>query len=329
MPSFSPYLAQLESQGHKVGGEAFNPDLHPMDYAAATTMGIPVIGDLVGAAADARMYAQEPESRTPLNYGLSALGALPFVPGAAGIMRGVKGSMKDPDAIGGLSDAMKSTKSPEEVFMDTGWYQGADKQWRNEISDYAATINFDKMKLADKKPGIFRNAYESMTGKNVAVNDLKEILDHPDFFKAYPDFNPKVMTYYNPIEGSLGGYDEASGYILVNLSPHYDHAKELLGSAKHPAFKKTLDNLITNTMLHEAQHGVQGIENFARGGDAFNPNYHKLAGEVESRMIEQRRNLLPTELRQNMPMDNTSVFGMDVPMNEQVIEYSDHANRAR
>jgi len=53
---------------------------HWMDYAAMATMGAPILGDAIGLAADARMFAQEPESRTKLNYGLSALGAMPFIP---------------------------------------------------------------------------------------------------------------------------------------------------------------------------------------------------------------------------------------------------------
>jgi hypothetical protein len=41
-------------------------------------------GDLLGPLSDAYMYATEPESRTPGNFALSALGALPFVPSIAG-----------------------------------------------------------------------------------------------------------------------------------------------------------------------------------------------------------------------------------------------------
>lgn len=44
-------------------------------------------GDLLGPLSDAYMYATEPESRTPGNFALSALGALPFVPSMAGAWR--------------------------------------------------------------------------------------------------------------------------------------------------------------------------------------------------------------------------------------------------
>jgi hypothetical protein len=46
---------------------------------------VPVIGDIAGLGADAAMYANYPEERTALNYGLTLAGMLPFVPGVAGI----------------------------------------------------------------------------------------------------------------------------------------------------------------------------------------------------------------------------------------------------
>lgn len=46
---------------------------------------IPIAGDITGLAADAAMYAAYPEERTFGNYALSALGALPMVPGAAAV----------------------------------------------------------------------------------------------------------------------------------------------------------------------------------------------------------------------------------------------------
>lgn len=59
----------------------------PLGNAALVTAPVPVVGDITGLAADAQMYATDPESRTWGNYGLSALGALPFVPSMAAISR--------------------------------------------------------------------------------------------------------------------------------------------------------------------------------------------------------------------------------------------------
>jgi hypothetical protein len=45
---------------------------------------LPVVGDALGLLGDAAMYATKPDERTLLNFGMTALGALPFVPSVAG-----------------------------------------------------------------------------------------------------------------------------------------------------------------------------------------------------------------------------------------------------
>lgn len=68
-------------------GGALNPEVKPqdtLDAAALSLSPVPLVGDAAGLLADGYRYATDPSSRTPLNYGLSALGALPFVPSMAG-----------------------------------------------------------------------------------------------------------------------------------------------------------------------------------------------------------------------------------------------------
>lgn len=55
-----------------------------LDGAALATSPVPILGDLIGLGADANRFYNEPESRTPLNFGLAALGLLPFVPPVTG-----------------------------------------------------------------------------------------------------------------------------------------------------------------------------------------------------------------------------------------------------
>lgn len=57
------------------------PGMNPLDAAALATAPVPVVGDFMGLGADLWRYATDKESRTPVNYGLSALGMLPFIPG--------------------------------------------------------------------------------------------------------------------------------------------------------------------------------------------------------------------------------------------------------
>lgn len=65
---------------HPLGG--LLGDMNRLQKASLATTLLPVIPDVLGAAGDIQMYAQKPETRTPMNFGLSALGLLPFIGGA-------------------------------------------------------------------------------------------------------------------------------------------------------------------------------------------------------------------------------------------------------
>lgn len=63
---------------------------NPFDAAALGLSPLPVVGDIAGLANDVRHYWNDPESRSWGNYGLTALGLLPWVPPVAGITRSIK-----------------------------------------------------------------------------------------------------------------------------------------------------------------------------------------------------------------------------------------------
>ena len=69
----------------------FGP-MHPLDKAAMATAPIPVAGDILGLLADARMFAQEPESRTVTNGLLAGAGLMPFVPSLGGMVKAYHGA---------------------------------------------------------------------------------------------------------------------------------------------------------------------------------------------------------------------------------------------
>jgi hypothetical protein len=64
-------------------GGALNPEVTPqglLDTAALGTAPVPIVGDVLGLLADGKRLRDNPEERTLGNYGLSALGLLPFMP---------------------------------------------------------------------------------------------------------------------------------------------------------------------------------------------------------------------------------------------------------
>ena len=84
MPSLADLIRMGKQYiGDAMPGGALNQEVtgqSVLDGVATALTPVPLVGDVAGLAADAYRYKTDPESRTPLNYGLSALGALPFIP---------------------------------------------------------------------------------------------------------------------------------------------------------------------------------------------------------------------------------------------------------
>jgi len=82
------YLNAMRSQSRKqmTHNEFKGSGMHPLDTLALSTMAIPGFGDVAGLAADARGYMSGDLKPTKLNMGMTAMGALPFIPGAMGGM---------------------------------------------------------------------------------------------------------------------------------------------------------------------------------------------------------------------------------------------------
>ena len=102
--------------------------------ASLASVAIPSpFGDVVGLGADALGYAVDPSQRTPLNFGLSAAGLLPFVPASSVLRRATDATQKarpelfDDEAAevakkaldrptSSVGRAVAATISPEEQF---------------------------------------------------------------------------------------------------------------------------------------------------------------------------------------------------------------------
>lgn len=85
-----------------------------LDSLALGTAPIPILGDLIGLGADANRFIKEPESRTPANFGLAALGLLPFVPAAgaaAGLWKGSAGPAMGGNQLGAVGDVSKRSRA--------------------------------------------------------------------------------------------------------------------------------------------------------------------------------------------------------------------------
>jgi len=161
-----------------------------------------------------------------------------------------------------LADAMTMQMGGagrDEIFDNTGWFQGADGGWRFTISDEGAKLKLGNMDIMPSSGDNSKDWYgPKRLGWNNPPQTVGDMIDHPELFKAYPDLaDIRVRPqYFNEIGNQNGSYDLIKNELSLA--------------------KRTPEQL-KSTLLHELQHAVQARENFARGGnpDEFlSPTYH-------------------------------------------------------
>lgn len=158
-------------------GGVLNPEVTGqglLDAAALTTAPVPVAGDLVGLLADANRM-RDPKERTALNYGLMALGALPFVP--SGLRQAKK-------AIGKADDA-KRAKTSFEVAHEVAQKNaalpvsqgGLGLPPNNTAMDRARAMGFDTPGWhgTDRDFNQFRRSDIGAQGPGVYLGDAPEV----------------------------------------------------------------------------------------------------------------------------------------------------------
>ena len=174
--------------------------------------------------------------------GLANTGAMPFSPmtgkGTLGMFAGLKSSTADLGAHETAQAMETAGKSPEEILKATGWFKNPDEGWRYEISDANARMKLPMSEMLESKTfGPTRGNYK-----------LGDVLEHPELYKAYPDVAEVPFTVREGFMDYGKGLQGWRGDKGIGLTPY---VQDPLG-----------------TLLHEAQHEIQGKENWAQGGNA-------------------------------------------------------------
>jgi hypothetical protein len=161
----------------------------------------------------------------------------------------------------------KQGKSPQEIWSETGTARFADGQWRQEISDADA-----KMIAKPTKEALSKNP------------NMQDVMSHPELYQSYDEM---LSTKLKPQEGYAGGsYESATGNI--GLKPLSVLADWRMSAFKDPKIK---------TLLHESQHKIQGIEDWARGG-GYNEFTQQADAEIAKKalMIRDEIDRLPNSI---------------------------------
>jgi hypothetical protein len=180
-------------------------------------------------------------------------------------------------------------KLPEEIYKDTGMVRGLDGQWRKEITDFWSSMKGDKPfgqlwqdKHPINKPGVL--AEELQAGVKVG-----DVFEHPELFKHYPELAEIKIKPHSMSEPYRGEYNEGTKTISLreNLTP--EEARSVLH--------------------HELTHGIQGVENWNRGGNVqAMADWIARQGEVKTKMAEANIRRLSTQLVENPNVRNTPDF---------------------
>ena len=177
--------------------------------------------------------------------GLNALGVLPFIPALGGIIAGRGAKTADLAKLATAEDMAKAGASREEIWNQTGWFQGPDKQWKFEIPDYKA--EFTPTPEFFTKQGTVRQS---------------DVFTHPELQKAGYGTEDIIVKRGSEEGGSFRP-------VLVNneLAPKYSDIEIGTTAVKENPTGFSFSPLTAkNINLHELQHTIQYKENFAKGG---------------------------------------------------------------
>jgi len=185
----------------------------------------------------------------------------------------IKPSFAGESAIGADTKALEKAKallaqglSRDAIHDETGWFYGADKQWRYEIGDEGASLKMPIDQLEESK-----NFQPDIPYR------LGDVVDHPKLFSAYPHLAdiPLVKRSGMFDFGGLQGWFGDNG---IGITPYVKDA--------------------LSTILHELTHAVQKHEKWASGGNADsvinNLPEHEIMALVKKAFDNASKNLQET-----------------------------------
>ncbi|MDD5170661.1 MAG: hypothetical protein PHN75_17735, partial [Syntrophales bacterium] len=147
---------------------------------------------------------------------------------------------------GGLSNAVELETQGVPVpaiWEKTGWLKGIEDKWRFEIDDRDAKLapipKWEKRATVEPGDFLIKEQWEHVT--------LKEVLDHPELYKYYPQLK-EIRIEVDKNAGGKGEFTEATNTITI-------HPERLVSRER-----------VKITLFHEIQHAIQAIEGFSRGG---------------------------------------------------------------
>lgn len=260
--------------------------------------------------------------------GLMGAGMSFAKPGAVGVFGGKLAKTADLAKLKTAEEMAAAEKTPISILKDTGWFKGADGQWRFEILDTGAQS--------------LQNSMGEINLVKTRPTKLEDALQHDDLYRAYPELRDVPVQIID--EQIAPGYGHGSklpladprrsgGMVGNQINSRLQMEPTL--SIGDMAYVDKGGNKPTSVLLHEAQHLIQQKEGFDPGHSGVlgrNKEYLNNAGEVEARNVQTRQEMnkmfankaeLEKKYNQPLPKLREAPFAPwlteDVPRDQQML----------
>lgn len=276
-------------------------------------------------------------------FNLAGVGAPFATSGSAGIFGGRLAATADKAALAEAERLAASGADRQAIWDKTGWFKGADDKWRFEIPDNAAGLNPNTLKTMPEQ------GQTSMVAGDVWHPKLYEAYPDVRGVKSYVERGPESGVYQgspgrDELIGINGPTAERGRSVALHELQHVIQAREgfARGGSPHAfaaekvAAEKSIDDI--NALLRgeardmDVYRATGNKEKLAAAKAEYDrlmdlklqkfvpkaqidpyDSYRRLAGEVEARNVEKRRDMNLRQLHENPPW-----MTEDVPAAEQI-----------
>lgn len=143
----------------------------------------------------------------------------------------------------GSSEWVRDYSSARKIWNATGWYRGADGQWKFELP-------YGKIdaKVLERIVRAYDNQVVKLLAYKPYTTTLSSFFDAPELFKAYTTIKNLTVSFEQMSNDTLGYLSGTENKLAVNINIADDADK------------------VREVLIHEIQHWIQGVEGFASGG---------------------------------------------------------------
>lgn len=189
-------------------------------------------------------------------------------PNTLGMFLGRRAKNADTKALSEAMSMRDRGYNRNEIWENTGWFEGKDGQWRFEVSDDNMNVPGLDRETVDNTQDFLKD--QSYSKASWGERRIEDTINHEDVFSQYRDLPPAYNTH--PLDRD---HIRKQGNIETQVSPSVEISIKRRGEPLRGTFSGGTDQYIKSeadssekirsVLLHEIQHMVQERERFEKG----------------------------------------------------------------